>query len=759
MSSVLAFPSSSPSVSPSPLPNQIQRFRALFSGREDAFGVSVLNGEIRDTGKHEADSHLEHRPLTEEDLRKHLAGVRGVGILPALRDPGEVVFYCRFGVIDIDEYVGFDVADLARRIAALDPNLVVHRSKSGGAHIYYRTRVEVTTASMRADLRRIADALGLPPDVEIFPSTIDESSGEYPGAWINLPYFGAARQAISAEGRELSFEEFLDYAEARVVELPTEPEEEPAPAPDPVAAAPKRARKNYENGSHEGNRFSYLKSDLARYLAGRHDLTVEQLLEYAKTVRDTQLDPRPPDNEWKAWNVRKLCARLVARESKKPGPAGDWRRDLLLTTTGKPKTLLANAITAFRSEPDLARANFRFDKFKQTIVSAAPPPWGSKPIEKWSEQDNRMSADCLQRKGVEVGLNTAMDAACAVATERAFDPLMDYLWSLRWDGVPRIDTWLSEYAGAVDGPYSRLVGKMFLISMVARGLRPGSKVDHMLILKGETGLKKSWLGSALVPREEWFTDQLSDIRNKDSKIDLQGYWLIESAELVSLSRADVEPIKAFLTIRCDKFRPPYGRVTEEFPRRTVFIGSTNEDVFLKDATGNRRFWPVTVGRIVDIAKIAADRDQLFAEAVARFENGERWWPEGEENLLTEAEQDDHFQEDAWTPKVLKWSDDPRPASAFGDQDAPDIDSTAYRVLPEEVLEHALRLPVGQWNQSAKNRIAAILKKNGFERSKVTIRGRRTYCYCRDEPGAQIEIDLPHAIVEPPPVVWQDDQLR
>jgi hypothetical protein len=740
----------------------VRRFRALFNGRSDAFGVSTLTDKIRADGKLEANSRLEHRPLTEQDIRKHLVGERGVGILPATRDAGEGIFYCCFGVIDIDQYVGFDIVDLARRAAALGKHLVVHRSKSGGAHIYLRVSAEATADSMHDMLRRIADDLGLPADVEIFPKPIDAidaaDPNEYPGGWVNLPYFGDTRPAISSEGRELSLDEYLRYAEARVLPLPAPAE----PEPKPLAEQPRRTRRDYENGGAQGNRFNYLKSDLGLYLQKHPDANAEALMAYADYVRSSVFDTKPTNEEWKAWKVSKLVKKLLTREAGKETRADEtgWRANLIKSATRVPKGILANAITAFRLCPELA-CGLRFDSFRQVVVSASPPPWATEPIKRWTDQDSRLAAEFLQHARIEVGEDIAGKAALTVATERAFDPLKDYLRALRWDGVPRIDAWLSTYLGAEDSAYARLIGPKFLIQMAARGLMPGCKADFMLMLRGKQGGGKSAVARAL--GGEYFSDQLPDVRTKDAAIQLQGVWLMEAAELVAFNNAEDNSIKNFLTINSDRFRPPYGRVSEDFPRRTVIIGTTNQDVFLRDETGERRKWPVAVGKI-DLDRVRADRDQLFAEAVARFDEGERWWPVEEEFLLTEKEQDDCFQEDAWSEVVLLWCEDPKPAAiAHGDQqDEPEIKSTRCRVLSGEVLEHAIRKCLATRTRKDDMRVSGILKRAGFKRRRVTIDGAQVWCYCRDEPGQQIEIELRETIParavqqEPPPIVWRNE---
>ena len=224
---------------------------------------------------------------------------------------------------------------------------------------------------------------------------------------------------------------------------------------------------------------------------------------------------------------------------------------------------------------------------------------------------------------------------------------------LRWDGMPRLDAWTMTHLGAEDTPLNRAFGSRWMISAVARIMRPGVKADHMLILEGPQGAKKS---SALkvLAGEEWFTDELAEIGCKDAAQQMRGIWIIEIAELDAISRAEVSRIKAFLTRTTDRYRPPYERYIVTVPRQCVFAGSVNPETYLRDETGNRRFWPVRCGTI-DLDALARDRDQLWAEAVKRYRDGAIWWLD-EPDLIAgaKAEQDRRYQTDAWDARIDRW---------------------------------------------------------------------------------------------------------
>jgi predicted P-loop ATPase len=196
---------------------------------------------------------------------------------------------------------------------------------------------------------------------------------------------------------------------------------------------------------------------------------------------------------------------------------------------------------------------------------------------------------------------------------------------------------------------------MFLIAMVARVYKPGCQADYMIVLCGGQGDFKSTVCRVL--GGEYFSDNLPDLRSKDASQYLRGLWLIEVSELAALRRADLETLKAFLTRQVEKYRPPYGRLNTYEPRQCLFIGTTNREEFLHDETGNRRVWPVGIGKI-DLDSLTNDRDQLFAEAVFLYKNGEHWWPDKEfEAKYIQPKQESHFEVDAWETPIATWLKD------------------------------------------------------------------------------------------------------
>jgi predicted P-loop ATPase len=207
-----------------------------------------------------------------------------------------------------------------------------------------------------------------------------------------------------------------------------------------------------------------------------------------------------------------------------------------------------------------------------------------------------------------------------------FHPVFNFLENLKWDGVPRLENWAPVYLGAQDNPYNQKVGRYFVISMIARIYKPGCKCDYMLVLEGDQGIGKSKACSILFGR--YFSDYLPDIASKDACHHVSSFWGIEIAEMHVFTRAETAALKSFISRTEEQYRPPYGRMEVRLPRQCIFIGTTNQDRYLKDETGGRRFWPVKCGRI-DIQKLKDDRNQLLAEAVVRFKKGWAWWPDQE----------------------------------------------------------------------------------------------------------------------------------
>ena len=266
-------------------------------------------------------------------------------------------------------------------------------------------------------------------------------------------------------------------------------------------------------------------------------------------------------------------------------------------------------------------------------------------------------------KWMRVTKSDVQDAIQAAARENIVSPVRHYLEGLPVTSVERARAFLKEVLNLHFGLrrfgvhpetliYSELVFRKFLISAVARMMEPACKADHVLILEGPQGAGKSTAVRVLIG-EDYFADSLPRLDSKDASDFIRGKWGIELPELASVSKVEVEQVKAFITRQVDKFRPAYGRCEETYQRRCVFIGTTNRTDYLRDETGNRRFWPIKIEK-ADIPAIARDRDQIWAAAVTLYRAGEQWWLTEEEAQLAKQQQMQRTVVDPLFEEVAAW---------------------------------------------------------------------------------------------------------
>jgi len=332
----------------------------------------------------------------------------------------------------------------------------------------------------------------------------------------------------------------------------------------------------------------------------------------------------------------------------------NWMLGLVCNEEGKVKPgATKNWALFLENHPETAGV-FAWDAFKLRVMLMRRPPWERE--QSWTPrvvQDRDYSEAVMWLEARQMSPKASNIAAViqTIAERAAFDRLREYLEGVKWDRRPRVEKWLTYYMGVEDTPYARTVGMRWLVSGVARGLRPGCKVDTMPILEGPQGARKS-TALRFLYGDDFFTDGLSDIGSKDAKMEMQGVWGLEVAEMHKFSAAEVNEVKKFLTQQTDRFRPPYGRAVIEAPRRVVLNGTINPEgnAYLRDPTGARRFWPLTVGGI-DTDAIALDRDQLWAEAVELYRANTPWWVQEEEQAAVEVEQEKRTDVDVWTDKI------------------------------------------------------------------------------------------------------------
>ena len=375
---------------------------------------------------------------------------------------------------------------------------------------------------------------------------------------------------------------------------------------------------------------------------------------------------------------------------------------------GKAFPTLANAMLILALDPKVAGL-LGFDEFRGQAYLMGPPPPANQEDENapgpypraWTRADVANIAAYIQRVYCpKMRREVVEDAMEAEAARNRFHPVRDYLAGLTWDGTRRIDTWLCTAFGAERNPYTLSIGPRMLIAAVRRVRHPGVKFDHVPVAQGGQGLGKSTAFGALFG-QEWFSDDLpDDLSDKDAAMALRGVWALEMAELTQLLASEAEAVKAFITRPVDRYRPPYGRQVIEVPRQVILVGTTNAEEWLRDATGNRRFWPFDCLK-ADAAWVRDNRDQLWAEAAKREAEGEPHWLDDQDAIdEAKASQDDRMVEDPWFRPVRRY-----------------IDGLSKITAPE-ILSNAVEMPRPQQTRAAQMRVTAILTRLGWT-------GRRT----------------------------------
>jgi predicted P-loop ATPase len=422
------------------------------------------------------------------------------------------------------------------------------------------------------------------------------------------------------------------------------------------------------------------------------------------------MDTRGPIAPEEPVNVHSFRPKAARNGKPRPAaPSASWLAGALRDHRDEPIPNLANALIALRTAPEL-QGIFGYDEMQCATITLREPP--SKDGTPGIECEPRPTTDVdvgrvqefIQRNGLpRLGKDTTHQACDLHAAENAFHPVKDYLNSLRWDGKLRLKTWLARYLGAQENAYVSGIGTMFMVALVARIFEPGCKADYMVVLEGEQGARKSTACSIL--GGEWFSDNLPDVTaGKDVSQHLPGKWLIEIGEMAAMSKVESEALKAFITRPVERYRKSYARKESVEPRQCVFIGTTNKKTYLRDETGGRRFWPVTVSKI-DTDALRADRDQLFAEAVEHYRQGTRWWPDADfEAEHIRPEQEARFEADVWEESVNSYIE------------------ARTTVLVGEVAREALNIDKGKIGRADQLRITAALERAGWRRGKKDWRG-------------------------------------
>ena len=465
------------------------------------------------------------------------------------------------------------------------------------------------------------------------------------------------------------------------------------------------------------------KGDISDWIGLGH--TAAELRELAAAVPPFE----PPDGD--GWDfIGQPVANGDARGLGDLGGARAWWGRLLCTKTGAARDCVANVAMVLRTDPDFAGKIFH-DEMRECTVLASMPWQPANRLRDAVDVDDLRLAEWLQQHDLPaIKPATARDGLQIIAAENKINPLRDRLDGLKWDGIERLDSWLEDYLGVEKTTYSTTVGRKWMIAAVARVYSPGCKVDNLLVLEGKQDQNKSTVCRILALEDKWFSDEISDIGTKDSAQDIEGKWIIEIAELSSMKDREIERVKAFFSRSISRYRPSYGRRSQDFHRRCIFIGTTNRLQYLSDPTGNRRFWPIRTGDI-NLKALRRDVEQIWAEAKLRFAAGEQWWLADGEKLAAMVEQELRRQVDPWEELVLDAAQRLHGGEAFKKLDRQGYiePETFPKTVTVNAILHVLNVPIEHRDQRTATRVGTILTGAGWTvGGQISLDGKRPRFY-------------------------------
>lgn len=322
----------------------------------------------------------------------------------------------------------------------------------------------------------------------------------------------------------------------------------------------------------------------------------------------------------------------------------DWISKLAVSpTTGVPVKTVDNVLIILENDP-LLKDKIAYDEFSEQIISMGAMPWDNNVNKRcWCDADDAGLRHYIEKVYTITGKDRIYDACVLASKKHTINDVKDYLLSLVWDGTKRLDTIFVDYLGAADTVYTREVSRKSFTAAVARIMHPGCKYDTMPIISGPQGIGKSTL--LRIMGRAWYSDSLTTFDGKEAAEMLRGTWINELGELSGMNKSEMVVVKQFLSKVEDIYRAPYGKRTESHPRRCVFFGTTNDTEYLRDRTGNRRFWPVDC--MVNeptksiFGQLEPEADQLWAEAVMYWRLGEKLYLTGQSADIAAAEQEKH----------------------------------------------------------------------------------------------------------------------
>lgn len=690
--------------------------------------------------------HWTREPLTPERLAQHVNGGPARGVCPI--KAGESV--TMVGLLDLDSHKGEstweEMAQAAKAVCAeLEARFmapVCFRSSGGrGIHIYVLWDEPQDAYSVRQELKEAIGALGYRNgtggvkygQIEIFPKQ-DYVPPDGFGNQFILPLAGASEpldQDMQPMGKDAAVGmDWPTSAPVPVRDKPTKPATTPVAGPalaDPGLAD--RALMSIPNDALRGpDREEWFRIMCAHKMAGGNKKVAR-----AWTAMHISHTGEEADKEFdKVWDsikfdrengtpaeylfnvahqhgfnehiVQEFSVEVVEETgAQEPQPLPPLQRD----KKGAIEPTANNALAVLR-RPDVCKARIAYDEFKDTTLIA----WeGEDQWRPMRDTDYTRLRGELERIGFKrPGRELVRDAALLVAEENSFDSAIEWGKSLRWDGVPRVEGFLERYAQAESSDYTRAVSRYLWTALAARLLQPGAKCDMVPVLVGGQGTGKSTGVMTLAPEPDAYVEVNLEHRDDNLARSLRGKLVGELGELRGLMTREAEAIKAWITRTHEEWIPKYMEFATKFPRRLVFIGTTNSDEFLADETGERRWLPVRVGS-VDVEAIERDRDQLWAEAVEIFKREGLRWREAMD--LAVHHHEEFKVTDPWVEAVREW--------LLADElDGPEGVPRGMRPFKlEAVLAGALQLDAKHRGQRELKRVAAILRGLGFSKRRAS----------------------------------------
>lgn len=488
----------------------------------------------------------------------------------------------------------------------------------------------------------------------------------------------------------------------------------------------KPVRKFIESGEFDTDRSGTLHNvGIALYAAGLTDAEVFSVMVGNPFCMGVALDHRRQDNDRAMLYLwREHCVKAKPKAQSMVASVDEFElvakptteRELPKFRRHKDGNILATVenVTMAVARPDLCGVDIRFDTFRDEVMYSIAER------EEWQpflDVDYVRLRIALEKGGfMPIGRELIRDVVLLVASENSFDSAQLWLSRLKWDGVPRVATFLCDYFGTEDTEYTRSVSTYLWSAMAGRVVQPGVKADMAPILVGEQGKGKSTAVSAMVPSMNFFKEISFDEKDDDLKRKMRGTLIAEIGELRGLHTKELEAIKSFITRTHETWIPKYKEFEVQFPRRLVFIGTTNKEEFLADETGNRRWLPVRVGD-VDVAGIRRDHALLWAEAKVLFDEGGVHYKGLEK--LAEAVHDEHTIHDSWCDVVNHWLDTP-------DDLTGEIPRTRKFLRVSEVLVEALGFVERNISRKEETRMSATFRTLGYVRKKSRVNGKSVW---------------------------------